>query len=152
MIKNARQYRITRSQAAKFRDALSQLDASPPGDTPPRLRQAIRDAIESQFLELEGQLAEYDALQRGEVTALEVDSLAAIPHALIAARIAAGLTQKELASRLGLAEQQIQQYEATDYASASVARVGEIAEALGVRLTGRVSLQGPSLARERAKR
>jgi HTH-type transcriptional regulator/antitoxin HipB len=33
--------------------------------------------------------------------------------ALIEARIAAGLTQKALADRLGVAEQQIQRYEAT---------------------------------------
>ena len=43
-----------------------------------------------------------------------------------------GFSQKDLAQRLGLKEQQIQRYEATGYASASLARIQEIIEALGV--------------------
>jgi len=52
--------------------------------------------------------------------------------ALIRARIARGLTQRELAERVGLAEQAIQRYEAGDYAGVSFARVVEIADALDV--------------------
>lgn len=51
---------------------------------------------------------------------------------LIKGRIAAGLTQRQLADRLGLKEQQMQRYEATDYASASLARVSEVIAALGI--------------------
>ena len=39
--------------------------------------------------------------------------------------------QKSLAGRLGLKEQQIQRYEASEYASASLARVRSVAEVLG---------------------
>ena len=42
-----------------------------------------------------------------------------------------GLSQKELADRIGLKEQQIQRYEATEYASASLTRIQEIIGALG---------------------
>jgi transcriptional regulator with XRE-family HTH domain len=49
---------------------------------------------------------------------------------LIRARISAGLSQRELAARLGLKEQQIQRYEATNYETASLRRVLEIAAAL----------------------
>ena len=45
--------------------------------------------------------------------------------ALTGARIKAGLSQKQLAEKLGLKEQQIQRYEATDYESASLRRVSE---------------------------
>jgi len=54
------------------------------------------------------------------------------PTALIRARIARGLTQRELAERVGLAEQAIQRYEASDYAGVSFARLVEIAEALNL--------------------
>ena len=50
---------------------------------------------------------------------------------LIKARVAQGLSQRDLAERLGLKEQQIQRYEATDYASASLARIKEVVSALG---------------------
>ena len=71
---------------------------------------------------------------------LGLDSLAALPEALIRARIAAGLTQKELATRLGLKEQQVQRYEATRYAAASLTRIQAVAEALGVRIEERITL------------
>ena len=50
------------------------------------------------------------------------------------ARIAAGLNQKDLADRLGLKEQQVQRYEATGYQSASLARLREVVDALGVKV------------------
>ncbi len=53
-----------------------------------------------------------------------------MPTALIRARIACGLTQRQLAERIGLQEQAIQRYEATNYAGVSFARLIEIAEAL----------------------
>ena len=49
-------------------------------------------------------------------------------------RIAAGLSQKELAERLGLKEQQIQRYEATNDASTSLTRVCEFAWSLGLKV------------------
>jgi HTH-type transcriptional regulator/antitoxin HigA len=45
---------------------------------------------------------------------------------LIQARIARGLTQKELTQKMGLKEQQIQRYEASSYAKASLARINQI--------------------------
>lgn len=47
------------------------------------------------------------------ITKLEAESIVGIGAALIKARIVRNLTQKELAERLELAEQQIQRYEAT---------------------------------------
>jgi HTH-type transcriptional regulator/antitoxin HipB len=51
---------------------------------------------------------------------------------LIRARIARGLTQRQLAERVGLPEQAVQRYEAADYAGVSFARLVEIADALEV--------------------
>ena len=50
------------------------------------------------------------------------------------------MSQKDLAERLGLKEQQVQRYEATEYASASVARVSEVIRALGIRMREEVLL------------
>jgi transcriptional regulator with XRE-family HTH domain len=60
------------------------------------------------------------------------ESFEDLPSALIQARIASGLSQKELAGRLNLKEQQIQRYEATEYASASLERINDVIRALGV--------------------
>ena len=42
------------------------------------------------------------------------------------------MTQEDLAARLGVKPQQIQRYEASDYQTASLARLREIARLLGL--------------------
>ena len=60
-----------------------------------------------------------------------LNAVAELPTILIKARIAQDLRQKDLAEQLGLKDQQIQRYEATDYATASLTRIKEVANALG---------------------
>ena len=140
MIKNERQYRITRTQAERFVRTLESLRSGPEGAdaTHPMIAQAQVDAVSSQLADLEAELREYEAVREGrfEVEALRV--VADVPELLIKARIAQGLTQRELADRLGLKEQQIQRYEATDYAAAKWSRIREVAGALSMELGGSV--------------
>ncbi len=141
MIKNDRQYRITRAQAEKFATALADLEQSAETDeVHPLLRKAQEDALRSQYEDLRAQLDEYEALQSGKHTVLEVPSFDALPLALIQARIALGLSQKDLAERLGLKEQQIQRYEATEYTAASLKRVKEVIDALGLKVREEIVL------------
>lgn len=132
MIKNERQYRITRAQVERFVDALRRAEKETERVQPPRLRQAHLDALRSQLIDLESEVAQYERLRAGDFHVVEVESFDELPSALICARIAAGLSQKDLAERLGMKEQQIQRYEATDYAGASFARLSDIVKALGV--------------------
>jgi transcriptional regulator with XRE-family HTH domain len=143
MIANDLQYRVTRTAAREFEQALAQLDETE-AHRSPEMRALMRAAIESQLEDLRQQLAEYEALRAGRVRVLELDSLEQLPAALIQARIAAGLTQKELAARLNLRESQVQRYEATRYAGTSLARVQSIADALGVKILERVVLPTPT--------
>ena len=82
--------------------------------------------------ELESELEHYRMLTENPPTTIAVRSLRDFPQSLIQARIAQGLTHRDLAELLGLKEQMIQRYEATEYASASFRRLIEIADALGV--------------------
>jgi ribosome-binding protein aMBF1 (putative translation factor) len=132
MIKNERQYRITNAQAAKLEAALESFSAQTAGDgkTHPRLIKAQADALRSQLGSLRGELREYEDMKTGETPSPDLSYIAVVPQDLIHARIAAGLSQKDLAERLGMPEQQIQRYEATEYESVSLARIMEIAKAL----------------------
>jgi ribosome-binding protein aMBF1 (putative translation factor) len=132
MIKNEREYRITKAQANKFQDALNNLERERPArNLHPRLLRAQKDAMQSQLERLRKQIRDYEQLRRHGGKALDVASIEKLPQTLIRARIAAGLTQKELATRIGIKEQQVQRYEATNYASASLARVLQVARILG---------------------
>ena len=132
MIKNERQYRIAKAQTEKFKSAVNAFDSESPkqGKTHPRLIKAQKDAMQSQLESLQRELAEYEGLESGKVPAPDLGYIAVVPQDLIRARIASGLTQKELAKRLGMPEQQIQRYEAKDYESVSLARIAEVARAL----------------------
>lgn len=132
MIKNERQYRITKAQAAKLDAVLKSFAAQSTGDktTHPRLLKAQADAMQSQLDSLSDELREYEALRSGDVPPPDLSYIAAVPQDLIRARIASGLSQKELAERLEMPEQQIQRYEATEYESVSFTRIMQIAEAL----------------------
>ena len=68
--------------------------------------------------------------RRPQIRLDSLGTVAELPATLIKARIARGLSQKDLADRIGLKEQQIQRYEATDYASASLTRIKEFVSAL----------------------
>ncbi|MHB8644454.1 MAG: helix-turn-helix transcriptional regulator [Thermomicrobiales bacterium] len=139
MIANERQYRITKAEVERFEQAIAH-GTEQSIHLHPRLRQAMQEGLESQLADLREQLDEYEALRSGRITVLELTSLTELPDALIRARTAAGVTQKELAARLGLKEQQIQRYEATRYAGASLERVQAVAEALGATIHERVIL------------
>jgi transcriptional regulator with XRE-family HTH domain len=143
MIKTERQYQVTKAQAEKFEAALRHAEARSYPD--PLLAQLERDALRSQFEELRDQLAEYDRLRSGSVREISVDTLDQLPQALIKARIAAGLSQKDLADRLGLKEQQVQRYEATDYSTAGLSRVGEVVKALGSVIQSKVTIPPATL-------
>ncbi len=140
MIKNERQYKITKSQIAKFEAALDELAARDGANT--RLRKLEADALRSQLDELRDEVKQFEQLRSGGPKQIQIDSLDELPRALVQARIAGGLSQKELAERLGLKEQQIQRYEATDYGSASLTRLKEIAQALGVNIAGEMTYSG----------
>jgi len=146
MIRNARQYRITHAQIAKLDQALAQLTAEGAEHGAvmhPRLRRAEQEALRSQIEDLRQQLADYDALRTRKRSILSLKSFEEFPRALIQARIAVGMSQKDLAKRLGLKEQQIQRYEATEYASASMARVHAVIRALGLRVHETIMLPPP---------
>ena len=138
MIKNERQYRITRTQAERFVRTLESLRSGPEGAdaTHPMIAQAQVDAVSSQLADLEAELREYEAVREGEFPVETLREAVNLPELLIKARIARGLTQRELADRLGLKEQQIQKYEATDYVAAKWSRIREVADVLSMELRG----------------
>jgi len=141
VIKNERQYRITKTQAERFDRTIAEVTAAPHRDLHPALRKAEIDGLVSQLEELKRELKEYEALRSGKRRVIALDSIEELPKTLIQTRIAAGLSQEELAAKLGLKAQQIQRYEANNYQSASLERINKIVRVLGVKLRHRAELR-----------
>lgn len=132
MIKNERQYRIAKAQVAKFEEALKAFltESRKEHKTHARLIKAQKDAMKSQLDSLRRELSEYEDLESGNMPPPDLEYISVVPRDLIRARIASGLSQKQLAERLGMPEQQIQRYEAKEYESVSLARISEVARVL----------------------
>ena len=129
MITNERQYKITKYQLKKLERALAELSAPDSADA---LVAISIKALASEVEVLNLQLLEYEDLKAGLSAPSVVSSLTELPHALIKARIARGMSQRELAEALGCKEQQVQRYEATEYLSASLRRLLEVASVVGL--------------------
>jgi len=139
MITNEVQYRLTKTRLAQFERAVANLeDELVPPDR--KRRELELGALRSQASDLDAEIREYEVLRSGSLTSFEALTLADLAGALVKARIAKGWTQRQLADELSVAEQQIQRYEATGYASASLARLCDVAEALGTEVREVVTL------------
>jgi transcriptional regulator with XRE-family HTH domain len=80
--------------------------------------------------QLEEEIEIYDRLRRGELPTLY--SLSDIGQWLIGVRISQGLSQKELAGRLNVSEQQISRDERNEYHGITVDRAEQILQTMGV--------------------
>ena len=147
MIFSDRQHAVSKEQIAKLSDALSKVRADTQKHD--RLRNIETKALKSQIADIEQEIADYELLKSGSIAFAESYALSDLPRGLIQARIAQGLSQTDLADRLNMKPQQIQRYEATDYMSASLSRLIEVASALNVRVSA-VFYQCRCAGRERA--
>lgn len=138
MIYSDKQYAISEGQLSKLRDALAtaQSEHSDATDEQGWLRDAQTNAIKSQIATLEAEISHYELLRSGEITFAKAHSLENLPSVLVQARIAAGLSQTDLAERLGMRAQQIQRYEASGYSGASLDRLIDVCNALNVHTSG----------------
>jgi ribosome-binding protein aMBF1 (putative translation factor)/Zn-dependent peptidase ImmA (M78 family) len=139
MIKNERQLKITKSQLEKFKKHLSLIESL----DSVKITQLIKceeEAVREQIRLFENEITEYQSIWASKKTIPILESIERIPHALIEARLSLGLSQKDLAERVGLKEQQIQRYEATEFETASFARIKELIKALDLKTSEKINL------------
>ena len=132
MIQNEHQYKVTQN---KFKEAEVTLDEllAQESDFRPRQFTNRKLSLETTIERLKAELNKYESLKSGNAQ-IRISSLQDLPIALIEARIALGMTQKQLADKIGIHEQQIQRHEANQYGSVAFDRITIVAQALGVRL------------------
>ena len=129
MIRNQREYKITRANHKRFADALADFDSSPPqGDA--ILVKAQRDSLLAQLEDLTDEMLAFEALKMNHQPLVNVVELEQLPMRLIQTRVAVGLTQKSLASALGVTPQQVQKDEASSYQNVSYAKLLQVARVL----------------------
>lgn len=90
------------------------------------------DPLRSFHAQLAEEIEEYERLKRGELG--ELVNLHGLGRTLIALRIARGVSQRQLAERLGVHESQISRDERNEYHGVTVERASRILDELAVDL------------------
>ncbi|MER9686481.1 XRE family transcriptional regulator [Mesorhizobium sp. M0139] len=114
---------------------------------------ALRTGIELSVIELRkkslretlnrlrSDVSVYAGIRSGEIKTFNAAQLEGLPDILKRARLARGLTQRQFAELLGLKEQQIQRYEAENYATISLRRLYDLFHVLNVSIKIEANLE-----------
>ncbi|WP_332773438.1 XRE family transcriptional regulator [Phenylobacterium sp.] len=134
LISNERQAREIEGNVAALDEALSSEQAlrSIVEGLPAEVIEGVRRSLKTERRELAELLEAYRAAKSGDYDPLKAQAGTDPGAFLIAARIMKGLSQKDLARKLGLREQMIQRWEAEKYRSISLSNFQKVAQTLGV--------------------
>ncbi len=140
MIKNEKEYEYSKECAQRFQQSIFLLDQ----DEDLRQKdferwQMNRDAKKYRLDKINAEIAEYENLLSHDSQTpivLKLDDIYYLPQLLIKARIAAKLSQKQLAALASLTAEQIQEYEEKDYDGANFSDVMGIFLALEMKVHG----------------
>jgi DNA-binding transcriptional regulator YiaG len=117
MIKNNRQMTVSNRQRKKFLAAIGALEAEVSTDP---FAVAHLAMLRADLAKIEREIEDYKAAVAGEFDPAKIAGIDSIASDLVKARIAAGLTQEALARLAHCKSQQVQRYEKTEYAGASL--------------------------------
>ena len=133
MIRNENEYReaVTRLDEEQKRIEAQKAELEKMGLSAADVKRAI-DPIQFFHLQLQVEVESYQRLKRGEFD--EIWNLQGLGQLLISARIARGLTQRQLAEKLGVNESQVSRDERNEYHGVTLDRAARILGLLGVEL------------------
>ena len=133
MIRNENEYReaVRRLDEEKARFDQHQDRLMSMGLSADEVKTAL-DPMRSFHEQLKEEVESYERLKRGEMA--ELMNLHGLGLTLVGLRIALGLSQRELAERLGIHESQVSRDERNEYHGITVERAARVLDALGVRL------------------
>lgn len=129
MIKSDAQLARTQTQIEGFRRACAELEAQP---IPADAKAAVLASNQAMIEKLQAEIEDYEELRRGRVRLPRMNSPLDLGKALVAFRIAQGITQEQLAEMVGVTRQTINKHEEQEYQMASIDLLSHVADALGV--------------------
>ncbi len=144
MIHSEKEYREAVERIAQEKDRLARQEAElkSMGLGPAEVKRAL-DPMLSFRQQLEEEVQSYERLKRGEFD--EISNLRGLGQLLVSLRIARGLTQRQLAEKLGVHETQVSRDERNEYRGITLERAARIMEALGAEVRSRVELSEKEL-------
>lgn len=127
MIKNERQLAEAERKLQSLEAELEKIDDA-----------FAREPYEEMASSIRAEIQTFEAIRSGQANAFFINSLDSLVEVLVKIRLARGWSQRRLAERLGVAEQQVQRDEAGGYETASFYRLADVVEALDYDFHGQV--------------
>jgi DNA-binding Xre family transcriptional regulator len=140
MIKNEKQYNITRKKLQEFNESILKKQSSPtPLPAKERLILVSLQLMQEQFV---NEIEAYERLRSNRDDFLEERRIDELPDLLIEFKIHSRMTQKEFSQKVGMKEQQLQRYEAENFQGISFKNLLKILHAIGLEVTVRGAIKG----------
>jgi ribosome-binding protein aMBF1 (putative translation factor) len=142
MIRNEQEYQEAseRLAAEEERIELHRKGLVSAGLKKAELKRAM-DPLISFHQQLREEVEHYENLKRGKIP--DLTNLHGLGVLLVSLRIAKGMSQRELASLLGVHDSQVSRDERNEYHGITVERATMILEAMGVTLTSTITQENP---------
>jgi ribosome-binding protein aMBF1 (putative translation factor) len=147
MIRNEAEYKeaVARLSAEESRLSEHRARLKEAGLSNEEIKRVI-DPMQSFHLQLAEEVESYERLRRREFE--ELENFRGVGRLLVALRIAQGITQRELARRLGVNESQVSRDERNEYFGITLERASRVVEALGLRVKTKVDVESIDTHRE----
>ncbi|MCL1473315.1 helix-turn-helix domain-containing protein [Argonema antarcticum] len=138
MIKNEKEYQYSQECVRGFQQSIADWEAAETEKKDDPIGWQLQRATLQRHLDaLNAEIAEYETLTNHDShtpIVLKLDDIDYVAQILIKARMAAKLSQQELANLAGLTLEQIQLYEDRDYENASFLDVTAVIDALDIKI------------------
>jgi ribosome-binding protein aMBF1 (putative translation factor) len=142
MIRTDAEYQNSQKRAEQTRQLLQDQERklAAEGLRPAQIKRAL-DPSRVLLEQIQDEVESYERLKKGRFD--ELRNLHGMGQMLIGVRIAIGLSQRELAEKLGVHESQVSRDERNEYYGITIERAARILDALGVEATTRVEKVRP---------
>ena len=128
MIRNEAELTATSDILKAFKNRLAEHKKTHGNVKPGDMQYLVRQGLDGQIEELEFEINAYQSLiEKRSVGLRELTELGPV---LKMARIVKKMSQKQLAEKLGIKQQQLQRYESKDYHNVALDRVAQVVEVL----------------------
>ncbi|MBC6473592.1 MAG: helix-turn-helix transcriptional regulator [Hormoscilla sp. GM102CHS1] len=145
MIKNEFQYEVTQEWVEKFSKSIMKMEQDEEAKRKDFQKWEVsRGVLQYHLDQLNAEIAEYERLincDNNQPIEIAVNFLNELPDVLIKARMAAKISEKELAEIIGVEEERIKHFEKRNYGDATFGEMLDVIAALGVELAKPVMMQ-----------
>ena len=124
MIKSDKEFRLAQDAITAMEERVAELSQQP-GANPTKGRLG---ALRVDLARLRAEVRQFDAVRRGDLS--DFDTVDLFGRLLIAARLSRGMTQRDLAMRLGVHESQVSRDERHEYAGITLERWRQLCSVL----------------------